>query len=84
MLRRIPAAGREIETSGEGHGIVDDDDLLMMAGEARMAVVEVQVQSWVSQQSQALPPRLAVGSIERDEVPGEEIDVQLGVALERG
>ena len=40
MLRRVPPADRQVQTAAEGHGVVDDNEFLMMAGAQRQLVVE--------------------------------------------
>ena len=41
MRRRVPAIGREVEPAEERDGVVDDDDLLVVAGAERMLAVKL-------------------------------------------
>ena len=45
MLRRVPAAGREVEAAHERHAVVDHDHLLVMRRAQRMARVHLEVEA---------------------------------------
>src|SRR6185369_2266251 len=78
MVARVPAVRAEVEAAGERDGVVDDDDLLMMARADRMAAVETEAQSAVS-----APPefherqRLALERVDHRKVPVEDVRVQV-------
>ncbi|MCW5890832.1 MAG: hypothetical protein KIT14_09790 [bacterium] len=78
MLRGVPARGGEIEPADEGHGVVDHDDLLVMAAAERMLGVEPEAHAAMAAPARA-PGReqLALQREHQREVPVEDVDAQV-------
>ena len=85
MLARIPAPDRDVDASAEGDGVVDDHDLLVVAGADRVDAVELQVDALVRHPIEDEERcRPATQRLKETEVPLEDMDVQLGPAIDEG
>src|SRR6056297_2916261 len=85
MRRGVPAAVRQVEATDESHGIVDDDDFLVMGGADRVRAVELEANP-----AMGLPAELEtreqfpVGGVQHGEIPVEQADTQRPVAPDEG
>ena len=80
----IPAPPRQVQTAGKGNAIVNDDNLLVLRGSQRNAVVEAEMNT-----GRRLPLQcqqgegLALGRIKERVVPEEKIDVEGGPLVDQ-
>ena len=82
MFRGIPAPAAQIDAAGEGDLVIDHYQLLMMRGAFGMAAVEAKVKAWRRLQAQPQGrQQFPLGRIDHIEIPGQQIDTQLGLAL---
>ena len=77
MLARVPARPGHVDAAAESEGIVDDDDLLVVAGAARMGAVELEVDLLARRPAQqAQHGGAAAEQVDRAQVPFEDVDLQ--------
>jgi len=84
VLRRVPAACREIEAADERDRVIDHDDLLVMRRTERMAAVEAEVEArMAAPRAREERERLALERVDHRKIPGEDVDVQLRTTIEQ-
>ena len=77
VLGRVPAPRAEVDPANERQRVVDDDDLLVMAGPDRVDRVQAVAQPAVGHQAEpVVGEQLPVAGKDDGEVPGEDVDVQ--------
>ncbi len=82
MLGRVPTASRQVYTSTESHGTVDDDDLLVQRGTRRTAIVVAEVDAPVGMPAEFVHRRRFASSREHQGIaPGEDVDPERAPAL---
>ncbi len=86
VLAGVEAAYGQVESADERQRIIDDDDLLVMRGRHRMIAVEGEAQAFV--RVPALPGGRQQGfALKREderEIPAQQVDAQVRLALESG
>jgi hypothetical protein len=82
MLGRVPAVAGHVDAAAEGQAIVDHDDLVMVRGAQRRGAVEPRVDARMGHPAhQREDRRAAEQRLQRPDVPAQQEDFQLGIAL---
>ena len=80
---RVPASAGHVDPAAEGEAVVDADDLLVMRCAGRMVAVEFDVDAGLAHPLEDREERRAAHrGLERAEIPAQQIDLQLRLALE--
>jgi hypothetical protein len=78
VLARVPAVGGHVDAAAEGQGVVDDYDLLVVAGAGRMVGVEAEVDPLAPHQLQHQERHHLAGHRRQQRgVPLQDVDPQL-------
>jgi len=80
---RVPARRREVEAAREGDRVVHHDDLLVLGGAQGMIAVQAEVEARMAGPHRPeTRQRLALEGVDHGEIPVEDVDVQVGPAVE--
>ena len=85
VVARVEAAAREIVAADESHGVVDDDDFLMVRAADRMLVVEAKRQPTMRAAVELVDRQpLALHRVEHREVPRQHVTAQCRGSRDEG
>ena len=77
VLGGVPAPDGDVEPAGEGDGVVDDDQLLVLRGAERHRVVEAEAHAARRIPAEGIGgEQLALGCVEHGEVPEQQRDFE--------
>ena len=85
MLAGVPAPDRQVEPAGEGHRIVDHDDLLMLGRSQRKAGVQAEPDPPIACRHElvgGIP--FPLGRIQRGKIPDQDVDPQIRLGFRAG
>ena len=83
MLAIVPAPRGDVHAAEEGDGVVDADDLLVMAGAHRMFQVKVQRDARMVAPGHLAEELQGLAGIDRSHRPDEDAHLQLRIGLDR-